>query len=307
MDFYLTPHISKGLLLCVSGGSDSRALMEAVARWPKRSSNIQVLSVNHATRLETLDEARAVAARARVLGFESHVLSLNPEKKMDESSLRARRYKAIWSLARELSARAIAVAHTEDDQAESLVMDLMGQGGGPQGAGMLPVTQMPQGLVLRPLLSFSRAYLIALLTELEIYDYIQDPTNKYSEGRRVQVRHFLSLHKAPRTRLAQMALKRRKDFETMRHLWEEQVDRVGEQVQVRLDAHMPEVIKFQALKTGLAEFLPGQDLRTASVTLQKIASASKPGQSYDLPGCVAEVRALSEKDSSLEVQYRLPE
>ncbi|MEI6805780.1 MAG: tRNA lysidine(34) synthetase TilS [Myxococcaceae bacterium] len=279
----------EGLLLCVSGGSDSRALMEAVAHWPHRVQNIHIVSVDHATRPETKREAEAVCARAKILGFESHLLSLYPVIKKDEASLRAGRYGLIWQLARDLGIRAIATAHTQDDQAESFIMDMMGHGGGTEGSAMPAVSERPEGLLLRPLLEFTRAYLIAVLSELGQEDYFTDPTNQQSLGSRVQVRDFLKLHPTPQTRLAGLAQKRKSDLDALK-AWACDLIEVysAGQVLVKFTPEIPEAVLLQAFKKALSSLLPDQDLRSAHKTLELMAKQKKG--SFDLPGCVAEIR-----------------
>lgn len=272
----------------MSGGSDSRALLEAVAHWPHRFDEIYVASVDHGTRPETRLEAEAVCARARVLGFEARVLALGPEIQKDEASLRNGRYRAIWQWAEVLGVTTIVTAHTQDDQAESFVMDLMGLGGGPEGAGMPIVMQAhDHASIIRPLLSFSRAELIAVLTALQIKDYFVDPTNTQSEGRRVQVRDFLKLHPMPKTRLAALAEKRRADLEALQSLASDLVQETPAGISVKLDLKTPEALKFQALKQGLSRLLPGEDLRSSGAVLRQIARAKiTPGKIYHLPGSI---------------------
>jgi tRNA(Ile)-lysidine synthase len=289
LDAVLLPYASKGLILCVSGGSDSRALLESVAHWPKRFEKIHVVSVDHDTRPETRMEAQAVCARARILGFESHLLSLYPVLKKDEASLRAARYGLIWQLARDLGVGAIATAHTQDDQAESFLMDMMGHGGGAEGSAMPACLQMSQGYLLRPVLEFSRAYLIAVLTELS-QDYFVDPTNEQSVGKRVQVRDFLKLHPVPHERLARLAQKRSADLAALQS-WACELIEVHSpgQVSVRFEPETPEAVLLQAFKKALNSLLPDQDLRSAHNTLSLMAK-NQTGQ-YDLPGCVAKMQA----------------
>ncbi len=290
-DSYLGPFSEKGVVLCVSGGSDSRALMEAVALWPRRFANIQVVSVDHGTRPEALAESLAVCARARVLGFDAQQISLEPGKN-DEASLRKRRYEAIQG-------DPLVTAHTQDDQAESFIMDLMGLGGGPEGAGMLPVSESPPlkkggqgGFIIRPLLDFSRAYLIGLLTELGIYDYVNDPTNEYSTGKRVGVRQFLALHHMPKERLAELAQRRRQDLEALKLTASGLLELTGDTIRVTLAKNHPEPVKFQALKLGLRELLPEADLRGADNTLRQIAKQALPRQKFHLPGAIGYVASI---------------
>src|SRR5690606_16138329 len=85
LDVGVAPALPRGVLLAISGGPDSRALMEAVARWPRRFdprsgevARIEVASVDHGARPEAQVEVEAVCGRARALGFVPHALGLAP-------------------------------------------------------------------------------------------------------------------------------------------------------------------------------------------------------------------------------------
>lgn len=273
-----------GLILCVSGGSDSRALMESVARWSGRRPNIHVAVVDHQTRPETPKEADSVFGRARVLGFESHILRV--QGKGSEAFLRSTRYQLIWGLAQQLGIQAIVTAHTQDDQAESTLMDMMGFGGGAEGSAMPPCAHHESGLIFRPLLGFSRAYLIAILTELNQLDYFTDPTNERSEGRRVQVRDFLKMHPIPQERLAALAERRRQDAQAI-EVWAKKLVHAHskQEMIVDLEPETPQAVLVSAFKQALKQLLPGQDMRAAYPTL--LAMAQKKSGQFDLPGCHA--------------------
>lgn len=142
---------------------------------------------------------------------------------------------------------------------------------------------------LRPLLEFSRAYLIAVLTELG-QDYFVDPTNEQSLGKRVQVRDFLRLHPTPHERLAGLAQKRSADLAALQS-WACELIEVHSpgQVSVSFESETPEAVLLQAFKKALSSLMPDEDLRSANKTLSLMAK-NQVGQ-YNLPGCVAEMRS----------------
>lgn len=271
-DSNLTTRITSGIILCISGGSDSRALMESIACWPRRFHKIHVVSVDHRTREETQTDARNVYNRARILGFESVVLRLRSTEKKNEAFLRAERYQLIWEYAKKNNINTLVTAHTLDDQAESFVMDIVGYGGGAEGAGMPIETQHPpMGNIIRPFLEFSRAYLISILTALKIYDYVEDPTNQCGNGKRVLVRNFLKLHRFPKNRFAEIAKRRSLELNALLSTASHLITRNPDFTSIKLVKNVPEAIRFYALKQALQYTIHKKDLRDARHVLEKMA------------------------------------
>ncbi len=107
-------------------------------------------------------------------------------------------------------AKAIALAHTLDDQAETVLMRL-GAGSGIAGlAAMAPVSDMGGVPLLRPLLDVPKAALIAFLDARGI-DYVRDPTNTDPRTKRARLRELMprlareGIDAAALARLAQRA------------------------------------------------------------------------------------------------------
>lgn len=206
------------IALAVSGGLDSRALMEAVALWPGRiPGQFVIVVVNHGTRPESLVEARAVAARARVLGFDASVLSIFSMRR-DEATLREARYAAIAAKLQRERISFLCTAHQQDDDAEGVLLDLFGLGGGPEGSGISPSRSAEFGKVLRPFLHLERRELLLFLTSIGVADYFCDPSNENGSSQRQKARDFLRsealrLHKRPVKRLAGIAQRRRDERE----------------------------------------------------------------------------------------------
>ena len=174
------------LVLAVSGGPDSTALLVLAARWVKRLKRgpaLLAITVDHGLRPEAAREAAAVARLARRLGVSHRTLrwrGRKPRSGLQEAARNAR-YALLAQAAMREGIAHILTAHTLDDQAET-VLFRMARGSGLLGlAGMAPVAPLPsqagQGIFLiRPLLHVPKARLVATLKVAKI-GYSEDPTN----------------------------------------------------------------------------------------------------------------------------------
>jgi len=144
------------VLVAVSGGPDSTALLAALARLaPARALRVTAGHVDHGLRGHESDADRtAVEALAAALGIACVVASA-PVGQGGNLEARARdaRRGALAELAQRTGASVIALAHTEDDQVETVLLQLL-RGAGRRGlGGMSP----RRGRLWRPLLGVSRA------------------------------------------------------------------------------------------------------------------------------------------------------
>ena len=178
----------QAVALAVSGGSDSVAMMVLFADWLRQQggdgNRHTVLTVNHRLRAQAAAEARAVAEHAAALGFRHAVLEWRGPKPQTglQAAARAARYRLMGDYMAAHGLRTLLVAHTRDDQAETLLMRLA-RGSGLDGlAAMAPSTEvgLSRGCdgvrIVRPLLGVSRARLRAPLTERGIA-WLEDPSN----------------------------------------------------------------------------------------------------------------------------------
>ena len=169
-----------GVVLAVSGGSDSTALMHLAAAWVRSGPcpPVTVASVDHGLRPEARQEADGVVLAARHLGFDAHRLDWvgdKPHTGLAEQS-RIARYDLLAAHAHQLGASHIVTAHTIDDQAETVLLRLA-RGSGASGLGGMRRTTSMQGLTLmRPLLDVRKADLV-VLCRTNGWLYIEDPTN----------------------------------------------------------------------------------------------------------------------------------
>jgi len=185
------------LILAVSGGADSVAMMHLVRRWarlnPNRQRRIVVATVDHGLRAGSRKEAEWAADKARALGLVHETLCWEGEKPETglQDAARNARYRLLAELAwRHPAPAAIVTAHTQDDQAETFLMRLA------RGSGLDGLTGMSAARLLgadaqchlvRPLLGVPGARLRNLL-EANGVDWIEDPSNAQDRFERVRLR-----------------------------------------------------------------------------------------------------------------------
>ncbi|PZQ19121.1 MAG: tRNA lysidine(34) synthetase TilS [Ancylobacter novellus] len=155
------------ILLGVSGGADSSALLVLAGEWAQNpgAPKISVATVDHGLRREAREEAAAVAELAARYGLPFTLLEagLEPRETRIEETARHHRYAALYRCARAIRADAIATAHTLDDQAETVLMRLAA-GSGPAGLAAMRPAVVREGVVhVRPFLDMPKARLVATL------------------------------------------------------------------------------------------------------------------------------------------------
>jgi tRNA(Ile)-lysidine synthase len=180
------------ILLAVSGGPDSVALMWLATRWRKalaRGPRLLAATVDHGLRPEAAREAREVKRLAHQLGVPHRTVRWTDEKPKSglPAAARAARYRLLAAVARQGGASHVLTAHTRDDQAETLLMRLL-RGSGIGGLAAMGREIEREGvLIARPLLNVSKAQLIATLEKAGI-TYADDPTNRDVRFTRPRIR-----------------------------------------------------------------------------------------------------------------------
>ena len=207
----------RGLILAVSGGADSTALLVMAAGWTKalkrqlkRSPKLVAVTIDHRLRPESRREAAAVKKLARRLGVAHRTVCWRGEKPQSglQEAARAARYRLLAQEAMRAGFDHIVTAHTLDDQAETLLFRLA-RGSGLSGlAGMAPVSPLPLRdfspsgqlsrprarlmLVLRPMLQVPKSRLLATLRAHRIA-HNNDPSNRDPRFARTRLRTLLPL------------------------------------------------------------------------------------------------------------------
>jgi tRNA(Ile)-lysidine synthase len=180
------------IVLAVSGGPDSIALMWLAARWRRRLARgprLIAVTVDHGLRAEAAREAREVKRLARALDLPHRTMRWTGAKPKTglPAAARTARYRLLAQAARSSGATHILTAHTRDDQAETLLMRLF-RGSGIAGlAAMAPVTEREGVLLARPFLNVSKSQLVATLKRAKV-GFAEDPTNRDTHFTRPRIR-----------------------------------------------------------------------------------------------------------------------
>ncbi len=191
---------ARGLVLAVSGGPDSTALLVLAARWAKRlkrAPKLIAVTIDHGLRAEAAREAAAVKRLARRLRVTHRTLRWRGKKPKTglQEAARAARYRLLAQAAATAGFAHVLTAHTLDDQAETVLFRLA-RGSGLIGlAGMAHVSPLPigtegMGFLLRPLLHIPKARLLATLRAAGI-SYSEDPSNRDPRFTRARLRALM--------------------------------------------------------------------------------------------------------------------
>jgi tRNA(Ile)-lysidine synthase len=156
----LLPPEGGTVIVGYSGGADSTALLHLMTRLQGEFNlRIHAAHLHHGMRPEADDDVRVCAAVCAQLGVPLHVervdvpaLAQAQRVSLEEAGRNAR-YAFFDRLARELNAVAVALAHTRDDQIETILINLL-RGTGPRGLCGMPYKR---DHIIRPLLDATRA------------------------------------------------------------------------------------------------------------------------------------------------------
>jgi tRNA(Ile)-lysidine synthase len=200
------PEAAAGIVVAVSGGADSVALLRALDAARDRLNAIPLVlaHLNHQLRRadSDADEAFVAELHAQLTAAGRPRLLLNcarcdiaaqarAERANLEALARRERYRWLAEVARTHRMKCIATGHTANDQAETVLHRLL-RGTGLRGLrGIAPRRELESGLtLLRPLLSATRAEIVAYLQELS-QPYREDATNLDRRYTRNRIRHEL--------------------------------------------------------------------------------------------------------------------
>lgn len=174
------------VLVACSGGPDSVAMLDALHRLvPDLGHRLVVASVDHGLRPEAREEVALVARLAEERGLAFAAITLGLEAGCSMGDARRARYAALHRMAAHAGARIVAIGHTLEDQAETVLARLV-RGSGLRG--LRAIQPIRQDGVVRPLLDASREQVRAHL-ESHAIPFVSDPTNRDARYLRVRLRH----------------------------------------------------------------------------------------------------------------------
>lgn len=176
--------------VAVSGGPDSVALLSTlVTLAAKRDLHLTVLHVNHALRREADQEQHLVESLCRDWRIACVVETLSPRGVHNgiESWARAERYRFFQIARKRYGLEAVALAHTQDDQAETVLFRLL-RGSARRGLAGIPPTR--DGWIIRPLLGCTHSEVMAYVTAQHL-PYATDTSNADLRYSRNKIRQML--------------------------------------------------------------------------------------------------------------------
>jgi len=188
--------------VALSGGGDSMALLHLAHGWAA-GRRLMAATVDHGLREGSAHEAALAGEAAQRLGVPHAVLHWKHDEIRGNLMAAAREARLAllseWALRNGLSA--VLLGHTQDDQAETLLMRL-GRGAGVDGlSGMAEARRSDGMLWLRPLLGIQRQALRDWLVERRI-TWVEDPSNDNPDFERVRVRKAMEALHLPTAQLA---------------------------------------------------------------------------------------------------------
>jgi tRNA(Ile)-lysidine synthase len=285
------------VLAACSGGADSLALAAALAHEaPRQGVRAGGVTVDHGLASGSAERARAVAALLSGLGLDpaeniAVTVASGPGQGGAEAAARSARYAAFDAAARRTGAAAVLLAHSRDDQAETVLLGLA------RGSGSRSLAGMPErrGRYRRPLLHLPRATLHAACAALALPAW-QDPHNADPAYLRSRARHQAlpaleaALGPGIAGALARTAGQLRADADLLDELAERQLPRVaaGGGWQVELLAIQPPAIRGRLLRrAALAAGCPAGALTAGHVAaLEELITGWRGQRWADLPGGV---------------------
>jgi tRNA(Ile)-lysidine synthase len=174
------------VLVACSGGPDSAALLVALSRLSSTLRlQLHAASVDHGLRRGSAADVAVAAEQAAAVGVPFHPLRVRVELEGSlQAAARRARYAALRALASDLGAGVIAVGHTRDDQAETVLARLLR---GASVLGLAGIAPRRADGVVRPLLDCARADVHAFAAR-HAPRVAKDPSNGDPRFQRVRLR-----------------------------------------------------------------------------------------------------------------------
>ena len=299
------------VVIAVSGGADSVTLLHALATFRSGMKlTLHIAHLDHALRFESAEDARFVAQLGTQLGIPTTVERQDVGRACKqhqwslEEGARRIRYEFLSRVASTQRADRVALAHTADDQAETVLMRLV-RGTGLLGLGAIPVVrplregkEMTRAMIIRPLLEVWRSEILASLHKEKI-PYREDASNMDARFLRNRIRQELlpllerGYNPHIKRSLTQLAEQSRWDYAFLQHAAQRQWKRVAKisapahvSVSIVLLRRQPKAIQRQLIRQAV-EFVQGHLRRFEFkhwLEVERLMTDDPPGAQVDLPG-----------------------
>jgi tRNA(Ile)-lysidine synthase len=271
------------VVVAVSGGPDSTALVHALTRAaPRLSLQLTAAHLDHGLRPGSAADARAVARlcdRLRV----PLVSRRQAPRAATEEAARELRHQFLESVAADLGAATIALGHTADDQAETVLLHLI-RGSGLEG---LAAMQVREGLRFRPLLSTWRENVEAHCRSHGL-DPIDDPSNRSPRFTRNRVRRRLipmleTFNPQVKSSLVRLAAAAREEHEVVTEQAERWLACQSDWLDRRGFQALPVAVGVESLRLAWGQALAGRAMPGGATRLdQALRVLSTPRRQADL-------------------------
>jgi tRNA(Ile)-lysidine synthase len=286
------------VLAACSGGADSLALAAALAHeGPRQGLQAGAVTVDHGLQSGSAERACALVLTLAGLGLDpvesiAVTVATGTGRGGPEAAARAARYQALDEVAARTGASAVLLAHSRDDQAETVLLGLA------RGAGSRSLAGMParRGHYRRPLLGTGRATLRAACQALGLQPW-DDPQNADPAFARARVRHQAlpaleaALGPGVAAALARSAVQLRADADALDKIAASQASRLREPGGGwRADplASLPAALRARILRTAAIEAgcPPGALTARHLAALAELLTRRAGQRWIDLPGGV---------------------
>ncbi len=288
---YLSP---ARYVLALSGGADSVALALACGQLQQENSNYEFVAVHveHGLRGdEGVRDSKFVEGFCKEHNLECIVKSVDVPGRVKltgqsvEEAARDLRYRALMDVAMQKAAKKILTAHHANDQAETVVLRLV-RGAGTRGLGAM---RRDNGIVVRPLLDFSKAELVKYCQEHKT-GWVEDSTNRDVE----YSRNYVRLEIMPRLEklnanvvntLCQTANALQEDEDYLGNLAERLGKKIisGEELETKDWGLYPLPIRKRVLRRWLGRFSVAPTAQHIE-SLDKLITTGTSGKELALPG-----------------------
>ena len=281
----------------LSGGADSLALAAATAfEAPRAGFRAGAVIVDHGLQEGSAEVAERVAIQAHELGLDPvRVIRVQVgEQGGPEAAARYARYRAFAEIMVEFGAKRILLAHTLDDQAETVLLGLARGSGAASLQGMAPDADP----IMRPLLGIRRSQTEKFCVDSGL-EYWSDPHNDDERYTRVRIRKQIlpvleaELGPGVAESLARTAEQLREDAECFEQQVEELIHDLVEPAEGGIAISIPALqANPAALRNRIVRYVALHEFgislhRSHTLEVMKLVTDWRGQQGIDLPGIVA--------------------
>lgn len=296
---HFTPSPPTRLAVAVSGGGDSVALLHLLAEYcASRDVQLYAITVDHGLRASSAEEAQQVAKLAKSLSIPHVTLrwaDWDGSGNLQDQARRAR-YRMMTDWAQSKGISLLALGHTADDQAETVLMRLA-RSSGVDGLAAMQARRLENGVTLiRPLLGISRAELRDYLVQNNL-SWSEDPSNFDTQYDRIKIRQAmdvlapLGITTPVLTRVAEQMGQAREALDWYSFLTAREIVRVDDGdivIDLRRFRTLPNEIARRLLVRSVM-WVSGAEYKPRRSAIEDLIKAARVRQPSTLGGCIVSI------------------